>query len=165
MLFLFSLLLVFAATPGEDVVDLYGAPDIWSVSMEEYVGTAINSPEMKMLTQIYIDSLEVNFEASFQELREYYSNAPEMQEYLDQAHQAFLAWVEAWAAVTEERMWWRDGVRYDGTARDQTYSGTKAAWYWQRIVVYRRWLQIEGVWLEALEPNDLGCESVGGYLP
>ena len=67
--------------------------------------------------------------------------------------------------ATEERMWWRDGVRYDGTARGDTYNGTKAAWYWQRIVVYRRWQQIEGVWLEELEPGDLGCESVGGYLP
>jgi hypothetical protein len=88
-----------------------------------------------------------------------------MQEYLDRAHLAFLEFVDAWAAATEERMWWHEGIRYDGTARGYTYSGTKAEWYWQRIVVYSRWLRIEGVWLEELEPGDLGCESVGGYLP
>ncbi len=164
MVFLLSLLM-FASTPEEDMVDIFGAPDIWSVSIEEYAGQGVRTPEIKMLAQIYIDSLEVNLEAGFQELREAYSDAPEMQEYLDQAHRAFLEWVEAWAMATEERMWWHDGVRYDGTASGQTFSATKAAWYWQRIVVYRRWLQIEGVWLEALEPDDLGCESIGGYLP
>jgi hypothetical protein len=165
MVFVFSLILMSAATPEEGIVDIYGVPDIWSVSIEEYIGERANNPEINMLTQIYIDSLEVNLEASFHELREYYSNAPEMQEYLDQAHQAFLEWVEVWATATEERMWWHEGIRYDGTASGQTFGATKAAWYWQRIVVYRRWLQIEGVWLEALEPDDLGCESVGGYLP
>lgn len=158
-------LLMFAATPEEYVTDIYGAPDIWSVSIGEYVGEGASNPEMKILASIYIDSLEVNLQAAFQELLEYYSNAPEMQECLDQAHQVFLDWVELWAMATEERMWWHDGVRYDGTARSQTYSGTKAAWYWQRIVVYRRWQRIEGVWLEELEPGQLGCESVGGYLP
>jgi hypothetical protein len=165
MVLILSLLLLFAAAPEEYITDTYGTPDIWSTSIGEYVGEGSSNPEMKMLTQIYIDSLEVNLEVTFQELRENYSNAPEMQEYLDQAHQAFLDWVEIWATTTEERMWWRDGIRSDGTARSYTYSATKAAWYWQRIVVYRRWLQIEGVWLEVLEPGNLGCESVGGYLP
>ena len=158
-------MLMLAAAPEEEVVDIYGAPDIWTESIYEYVGRGSGNPTIKMMTQIYIDSLEVNLETSFRELRESYSYAPEMQEYLDRAHRAFLDWVEAWAMVTEERMWWRNGIRNDGTAYGQTYSGTKAAWYWQRIVVYRRWLEIEGIWLEELEPGNLGCESVGGYLP
>ena len=165
MVFLLSQLLMFAATPEEYVADIYGAPDIWSISIGEYVEEGASNPEMKILASIYIDSLEVNLEASFQELLENYSNAPQMQEYLDQAHTVFLDWVELWAMATEERMWWHDGVKHDGTALGYTYSGTKAAWYWQRIVVYRRWKRIEGVWLEELEPGNLGCESVGGYLP
>jgi hypothetical protein len=164
MIYVLSLLIM-TSTPHEDMAGIHGTPDIWSVSIHEYVGEGTSNLEIKMLTQIYIDSLEANLEASFLELRHEYSNAPEMQEYLDREHQLFLEWVEAWAMTTEERMWWHDGIRSDGTAYGQTYALTKAEWYWQRIVVYRRWLQIEGVWLEELEPGNLGCESVGGYLP
>lgn len=166
MVFLLLVLQVLtASTLEEEIAELHGEPDIWSITLAEYVGDASNNLEMKMLTMIYIDSLEVNLERSFHELRDSYSDAPEMQEYLDQAHESFLEWVGAWAIATEERMWWHDGVRYDGTARGDMYGWTLAKWYWQRIVAYRRWLRIEGVWQEELEPGDLGCESLGGYLP
>ena len=149
-------------SPEAEVAGEFGEPDVYSVSMGEYVGLGMTNFDMKMLTSIYIDSIEVELDRYLDSVLVYYSDTPEMQEYVTVSHGLFLEYVSAWADVTEERMWWHHGVRSDGTARGYAWSSTLASWYWQKIASYSRMIHMDNPWQDTLEPT---LEEVGGYRP
>ena len=153
---------LFLSTPEEEVADLYGAPDIFTVAYYEYLNLGQNNFEMKMLAGVYLDSLEAELERGLEGVLNHYSDTPEMQEYISLSHEAFLAYAESWARVTEERMWWYGGERTDGTARGYTWNETLAGLYWGKITAYRRMLSIDNPWQESLEPL---LEETGGSSP
>ena len=153
---------LFLSTPEEEVAGLYGEPDIFTVTYHGYLNLGQNNFEMKMLANIYMDSLETALQRSLEGVLEHYSDTPEMQEYISLSHEAFLAYAESWARVSEERMWWYGGERTDGTARGYNWSETLAGLYWKKTFAYLRMAGSEDPWLAILEPSD---DVIGGSSP
>ena len=121
-----------------------------------------------MLTVAYLASLESAVDSLYTELRDHYSRAPELLEYLDASHEAFVEYSESWARLCEERVWWNleEGTRSDGTARGYEYGFVLALYRWQKIVSYTRML-VQGRLMDGASPDVgwLGVEDIGGYYP
>ncbi|OPL17864.1 MAG: hypothetical protein AVO35_08275 [Candidatus Aegiribacteria sp. MLS_C] len=150
------------------VTGTYGEPDIYRLSLVAYCGQAATNFEVKMLTSAYLDSLASAVDSLYLELRELYSEAPDLLECLDRSHSAFLEYSELWAMLCEERVWWdtSEGVRYDGTARGYEYGYVLALYRWQKIVSYTRMLDEERL-TDGASPDTgmLGLQAIGGYRP
>lgn len=162
MLFLlYALLLV---SPEEEVTGLYGEPDIYSTTLQEYKALGANNFEMKMLTNVYIDSLESELDRLADSLAVEFAGCPELLSALESSHPLFLQESRAWAHLAEERIWWdtSEGVRYDGTFRGYTFASALGIRYWHRICQYTLMLRYEA----SLEGRPAGTsESIGGYMP
>jgi hypothetical protein len=153
---------------ASEVAAIYGEPDIYSFSYEQYIRQGLNNFETKMLMAVYQDSLESALDSLYLELREKYSPAPDLLEYLDASHSAFLDYSRLWAGLCEEACWWdlEEGVREDGTARSYTYSFVLALYRWQKIVSYINLLRTGSPWVEGIpDRGRLGLDQLGGYYP
>jgi len=85
-----------------------------------------------MLMNVYLDSLDVELNRLYTDLRKEFLNCPDLLEALELSHGLFLQESRSWANLSEERMWWdtAEGIRYDGTARGYTYAFVLADALW-----------------------------------
>ncbi len=161
---LFLTILILLGTPEADVAQLYGEPDIKLVSMTGYVQNGLNNFEMKMLMNIYLDSLEAELAFLNNELAQEFRCCPELLACLNSSHELFLQESRAWATLTEERRWWdtKRCERYDGSARSYTYAFTLGKRFWHRICQYS-WMLEFGT--QGEEGPDMEPTGIGGYYP
>jgi hypothetical protein len=119
---------VISVTPEAETTAAYGEPDIYETTLLEYIHPGSNNFEMKMLMNVYLDSLETELERLHLELADMFGKCPELLEALETSHALFLEESRAWAYLSEETVWWdiEEGVRYDGSGRSYTYAFTLA---------------------------------------
>lgn len=156
--------LILLGSPEADVARIYGEPDINRMSMMDYIGDGMNNFEMKMLMNIYLDSLETRLNWLNSQLAQEFNGCPELLNNLEQSHELFMAESHAWALLAEERMWWdtKQCERFDGTARGYTYAFTLGKRFWYRICEYS-WMLEFGASQE--DGPNMEPTGIGGYYP
>ncbi len=132
--------------------------------MPEYTENGINNYEMKILMNIYLDSLEVELVTLKNQLAREFSRCPELLESLNRSHDSFMQESYDWAYLSEERMWWntKSAERFDGTARGYEFTYTPGMSYWQRICRYSRMIHYGE---SHTENSDMEPATIGGYCP
>ena len=122
--------------------DSIDPPDIHTETLQEYVYSGGDNAEAKIRMSIYLDSLGSELEALTFEVENDLINTPELLEGFREAHQSFLEFADCWSEVVEDVQWYdlSTGESYWGTGYGYSYSWCRADLYWERILIYRQFL-------------------------
>jgi len=154
---LFSLLS--AASVGSDSID---PPDIRIETLQEYVHGGGDNAEMKIRMSVYLDSLGSELAVLANDVEACLANTPELLTAFREAHLSFLDFAEDWSEVVEDVQWYdlSTGELYWGTGYGYSYTWCRAELYWERILVYRQFLD-EGL-SEGFGSFPITSTDVGG---